>query len=214
MASLVASLSVRVPLVTGITSAPMRRMRKTLSDCRRMSSSPMYTTHWRPKRAHTVAVATPCCPAPVSAMIRDLPMRRASSTCPTVLLILCAPVWFRSSRLRYTRAPTCSERRGASLSGEGRPTYVESIVERSARNDGSPCAVAYATSSSSSAAMSVSGTYRPPKAPNRSECWVGAVMLFTLVAGGVHGGDEGPDARMILYAGRRFNARRHVDDHG
>jgi hypothetical protein len=27
-------------------------------------------THSQPKRAATVAVATPCCPAPVSAMIR------------------------------------------------------------------------------------------------------------------------------------------------
>ncbi len=30
-----------------------------------------------PKRAATVAVATPCWPAPVSAMMRVLPMRRA-----------------------------------------------------------------------------------------------------------------------------------------
>src|SRR5439155_14446731 len=41
-----------------------------------MSSSPMYTTHSRPNFAHTVAVATPCCPAPVSAMMRRFPMRR------------------------------------------------------------------------------------------------------------------------------------------
>ena len=46
-----------------------------------------------------MAVATPCWPAPVSAMMRRLPMRRASSTWPSVLLILCAPVWQRSSRL-------------------------------------------------------------------------------------------------------------------
>ena len=92
IASLVASLSVRVPLTTGTTVAPSSFMRYTLSDWRRMSSSPMYTTHSRPKRAHTVAVATPCCPAPVSAMMRRLPMRRASSAWPTVLLILCAPV--------------------------------------------------------------------------------------------------------------------------
>ena len=37
-----------------------------------MSSVPMYTTHSRPRRAATVAVATPCCPAPVSAMMRAL----------------------------------------------------------------------------------------------------------------------------------------------
>ncbi len=76
----------------------------------------------REARAQTVAVATPCCPAPVSAMMRRLPMRRASSACPTVLLILCAPVWFRSSRLSHTVAPTCSEKRGASVNADGRPT--------------------------------------------------------------------------------------------
>ena len=82
----------------------------------------MYTTHSSPNRAHTVAVATPCCPAPVSAMMRRLPIRSASSACPIVLLILCAPVWFRSSRLRNTGAPTLAPRRGARVSGEGRPT--------------------------------------------------------------------------------------------
>ena len=48
----------------------------------------------------TVAEATPCCPAPVSAMMRFLPMRFASSAWPIVLLILCAPVCSRSSRFR------------------------------------------------------------------------------------------------------------------
>ena len=60
----------------------------------------MYTTHSSPKRAAMVAVATPCCPAPVSAITRGFPMRRASSAWPSVLFTLCAPVWFRSSRLR------------------------------------------------------------------------------------------------------------------
>ena len=36
----------------------------------------------------------------VSAMIRRFPIRIARRACPSVLLILCAPVWFRSSRLR------------------------------------------------------------------------------------------------------------------
>ena len=53
----------------------------------------------------TVAAATPCCPAPVSAMMRFLPMRLASSAWPMVLLILCAPVWLRSSRLSQICAP-------------------------------------------------------------------------------------------------------------
>ena len=53
-----------------------------------------------PSSAHAVAVATPCWPAPVSAITRRLPIRLASSAWPSALLILCAPVWSRSSRLR------------------------------------------------------------------------------------------------------------------
>ena len=66
--------------------------------------------HSMPKRAHTVALATPCWPAPVSATMRRLPSRRASSAWPTALLILCAPVWARSSRLSQMRAPPTSAR--------------------------------------------------------------------------------------------------------
>jgi hypothetical protein len=44
----------------------------------------------------------------VSAMIRVLPMRCASIAWPMVLLILCAPVWLRSSRLSRMRAPPTS----------------------------------------------------------------------------------------------------------
>jgi hypothetical protein len=73
----------------------------------------MYTTHSSPKSAHAVAVATPCCPAPVSAMMRGFPIRRASSTWPRELLILCAPVWFRSSRLRTSTPPHASPSRRA-----------------------------------------------------------------------------------------------------
>ena len=74
-----------------------------------------------------VAVATPCWPAPVSAMTRVLPIARVSSACPSTLLILCEPVWLRSSRLSRTRAPpACSPNRRASVSGLGRPVYVAS----------------------------------------------------------------------------------------
>ena len=52
------------------------------------------------ERAQAVAVATPCWPAPVSAITRVLFIRWASMTWPIALLILWAPVWFRSSRLR------------------------------------------------------------------------------------------------------------------
>ena len=59
-------------------------------------------------------------------------MRRASSTCPTVLLILCAPVWFRSSRLSQTGAPTRSRepRRDAQ---RRRPSDVVRAAGRRAR---------------------------------------------------------------------------------
>ena len=98
-----ASFSVRDPVVTETTSAPSSFMRSTLTACRTVSSSPMYTTHGRPNSAHAVAVATPCWPAPVSAMMRRLPRRLASSTWPIVLLILWAPVCARSSRFSQMR---------------------------------------------------------------------------------------------------------------
>ena len=56
--------------------------------------------------AHAIAVATPCCPAPVSASMRVLPIRFASNACPRALFILCAPPCKRSSRFRYPR-PAC-----------------------------------------------------------------------------------------------------------
>ena len=74
--------------------------------------------------AHTVAVATPCCPAPVSAMIRRLPIRRASSAWPSALLSLCEPVWLRSSRLRYTGRPQRSDSRRGEVQRRGPPAEV------------------------------------------------------------------------------------------
>ena len=96
-----------------------------------MSSSPMYTTHGRPKWAHAVAVATPCCPAPVSAITRVLFIRSVSRAWPSVLLILWAPVWLRSSRLSQIWAPPiCSLSRRAWYSGDGRPTKcLQQVVE-------------------------------------------------------------------------------------
>src|SRR5579875_800179 len=91
---------VRLPFTTLTTLAPSIRMRNTFSRCRRISSSPIYTVQSKPNSAQTVAVATPCWPAPVSAMMRRLPIRRASSAWPRQLLILWAPVCSRSSRLR------------------------------------------------------------------------------------------------------------------
>ena len=67
-------------------------MRNTLSAWRSVSTSPMKTVHSSPSSAAAVAVATPCWPAPVSAIRRRLPIRTASSPWPTTLLSLCEPV--------------------------------------------------------------------------------------------------------------------------
>ena len=75
----------------------------------------------QPNNAAAVAVATPCWPAPVSAIDARLPMRRVSSAWPMTLLILCEPVCVRSSRLSSTRTPSCSDSRWHSVTGVGRP---------------------------------------------------------------------------------------------
>ena len=98
-------------------------MRATLGAWRATSTAPMYTVQCIPSRAATVALAVPCMPAPVSAMSSVRPMRFASRACPRALLILCAPVWFRSSRLRKSRPPAYSrEMLPQKVRAEGRPT--------------------------------------------------------------------------------------------
>ena len=73
--------------------------------------------NWRPMSAAAVAVATPCWPAPVSAMTRVLPIRLVSRAWAMTLLILCEPVWLRSSRLSSTRQPSSSDSRWAWSAG-------------------------------------------------------------------------------------------------
>ena len=51
-------------------------------------------------------------------------MRRASSAWPMVLLILCAPVWFRSSRLSRMRAPPTSSRQALGVVDRARAADV------------------------------------------------------------------------------------------
>jgi hypothetical protein len=120
-AALIASLSVAVPVETERISAPSSRMRTTLRCWRRVSSSPMNTTHSCPSSAATVAVATPCWPAPVSAITLGLPMRLVSNCWPRALLSLCAPVWRRSSRFSQSWTPSSADRRLANVTGVGRP---------------------------------------------------------------------------------------------
>ena len=99
---------------TAMTRAPSSLIRKTFSAWRWTSSAPMKMVHFMPKRAARVAVATPCWPAPVSAMMAVLPSRLASTIWPSALLILWLPVWVRSSRLSQMRAPPAwAVRRGA-----------------------------------------------------------------------------------------------------
>src|ERR1035437_10612691 len=120
-----------------------------------------------PKRAQTVAVATPCWPAPVSAMIRVLPIRRASRIWPRALLSLWAPVCSRSSRLNQTPPPACSDIRSARYSGVGRPPKSRLSASSSSAKALSARAKASAASSSSRAGISVAETYCPPNFPNR-----------------------------------------------
>ena len=89
-----------------------------------MSTAPMYTVHGNPMRAQAAALATPCWPAPVSATTRFAPRRLASIAWPSALLILCAPVCARSSRLSHTSAPQAFESLGACVSAVGRPTQL------------------------------------------------------------------------------------------
>src|SRR3989440_8052107 len=107
-----AARKVRSPLVTGTTSAPSRRMRPTLGAWRSMSIEPMYTVHGSPSRAHAAALATPCCPAPVSATMR-LADRVVDLVRTGVCQVLalepqpCAPARRQARRERERRGAAC-----------------------------------------------------------------------------------------------------------
>src|SRR3954452_15851758 len=99
-------------------------------------------------------------------MTRVLPMRRVNSAWPRTLLILCEPVWVRSSRLSRMRAPPAAVRRFVvSVTGVGRPAYDMSRPSSSAWKAGSAFALVHSASSWSSAATRASATNRPPYGP-------------------------------------------------
>ena len=98
-----------------------RTLREATSEAIRDWIANVETTHSKPKRAQTVAAATPCWPAPVSATIRCLPRRRASTAWPSALFSLWAPVWSRSSRLSQIATPSSCDSRLAGNRGVGRP---------------------------------------------------------------------------------------------
>src|SRR3954464_6139572 len=129
-------------------------------------------------------------------MTRVLPMRRVNSAWPRTLLILCDPVWVRSSRLSRMRAPPAAVRRFVvSVTGVGRPAYDVSRRSSSAWKAGSAFAFVHSASSWSSAATSASGTNRPPYGPKWPDAsgTVSAVMGRARGGGGGAGGEHGRD---------------------
>mmetsp|Transcript_26463 Transcript_26463/g.32180 ORF Transcript_26463/g.32180 Transcript_26463/m.32180 type:complete len:256 (-) Transcript_26463:543-1310(-) len=120
--------------------------------------------HSKSNNAHAAAVATPCCPAPVSAMMRFFPNFMASKACPMALLILCAPVCASSSRLNQICAPPQkSVKRLAKYKGVGPPMKSRRRRASSALKVGSTLHLAQASSNSWCATIKVSGMKRPPK---------------------------------------------------
>mmetsp|Transcript_7998 Transcript_7998/g.18711 ORF Transcript_7998/g.18711 Transcript_7998/m.18711 type:complete len:239 (-) Transcript_7998:901-1617(-) len=131
-----------------------------------------------------VDVATPCCPAPVSAMMRGFPIFLARSAWPMALLILCAPVCARSSRLSQMVAPPhISVRRSALWRGVGPPTKSRRYSSSSARNPGSFLTFSYSSSISRKASDSVSGMYCPPNRPKRARSPSFAISSATCSSG-------------------------------
>ena len=101
MASLMASLSVREPLSTGTTRVPSSRMLKHVG----LLAADVLLAHVDDALqaehgaggggGHAVLAG-----AGLGDHARFLPIRRVSRAWPSVLLILWAPVWLRSSRFR------------------------------------------------------------------------------------------------------------------
>ena len=81
-ASSTASFRVIVPLFTETIFAPNIFILSTLGLAFWISVSPMYISHSSPNNAAAVAVATPCCPAPVSAIILVFPILLANNASP------------------------------------------------------------------------------------------------------------------------------------
>ena len=176
IASLMASLSVAVPAVTDRTSAPSVPMRSTFGLGARYPPRPCRRRTAGRERA-AVAVATPCWPAPVSAIRRVLPSRRAGALAKSVVDLVRAGVGQvfalqvergRRDRLPATTAaasPLCGWPRrvgplGRSGSG-GRRTARATRAAPTRRPGGA--GPRRSRFECSRAAINVSGTKRPPK---------------------------------------------------
>ena len=168
-ASLTASFSVRLPLCTGShlgAEQPHAEHVERLALHVDLAHVDL-ALHARAARRRW-RVATPCWPAPVSATSRVLPMRLASSAWPSTLLILCEPVWLRSSRLSSSRTPSCSAEVVA-LGEQRRPAGVVAQQRRRARRGtpGRPTRRGTPPRAPGTPGTSVSGTNRPPNSPKR-----------------------------------------------
>ena len=172
-----------------------------LRPCRRRTRGRAARPRWR--------VATPCWPAPVSAMTRVLPIRLVSSAWPSTLLILCEPVWLRSSRLRRIRAPTAvlgEPRRSVERCWAGRRSRAGSR-RSSPTNAGSAMRLAARPRRARSrAAISASGTNRPPNPPKRP-CAEAAALVGVVTRRRCRRGSSGHSCHG---RGRRPRGRRPV----
>ena len=100
MASDTASFSVAVPVFTGTTSAPKRRIRYTLRAWRTVSFLPHKDHALHPHEGGGSGGSHPVLPRPRLGDQAGLAHPLGQKACPSTLLILWAPVWFRSSRFR------------------------------------------------------------------------------------------------------------------
>ena len=128
IASFIASFRVCVPDSTAITSAPSRRIRRNVEvPAARCRSCPCRRCSRASNSAAAVAGGDPVLTGAGLGNHPVLPIRRVSSAWPSTLLILCEPVWFRSSRFNTMTGVTpsgvaaCSLNRLASVIGLGRP---------------------------------------------------------------------------------------------
>ena len=118
--------------------------------------------HRQPSRAPAVAVATPCMPAPVSAISRVRPMRRASNACPEHIVDLVGagvrqvfPLE-QNGHAEFGRQPHGRRQRG-------RPARVRRQQRgEAAAEPGIGPAWANASATAWQAGIRDSGTYRPP----------------------------------------------------
>ena len=114
-------------------------------------------------------MATPCCPAPVSAITRALPIRSVSRGLAERVVDLVRAGVIEILAFEPNRRTTASLGQSTGEIERVRPPHIgrQQPVQFCDWKDVSRIANSYCAPSWSSAEMSVSGTYRPPNSPNR-----------------------------------------------